>query len=63
MGTEERWKDPKKTKSIGTKPVPAPNNYNMIQKWPDAHNKDKIKGHTNYMNKISRGISKSIYYS
>ncbi|KRW99931.1 hypothetical protein PPERSA_12607 [Pseudocohnilembus persalinus] len=62
MGTEVRWKDPTKTKSVSSKPVPGPNFYDMRQKWPDAHTKEKKQKPTNYMDKISRGISRSIYY-
>ena len=34
MGTEVRFKDPKKTKSTSSLSVPGPGNYPLIPKWP-----------------------------
>lgn len=61
LGKEERFKDPKKSKSSNTG-APGAGQYNMLIDWPgkvDPKKKDKPK---NYLNNISRGISRSIYY-
>eukprot|EP00825_Cyclidium_porcatum_P032475 TRINITY_DN3474_c0_g1_i1.p3 TRINITY_DN3474_c0_g1~~TRINITY_DN3474_c0_g1_i1.p3 ORF type:complete len:166 (+),score=36.56 TRINITY_DN3474_c0_g1_i1:379-876(+) len=61
LGKEERFKDPTKSKSQAHQ-VPGTGKYNLNLEWPgkvDPKKKDKPK---NYLNSISRGISKSIYY-
>jgi len=42
LGTEERFKDPKKTKSKCNLIVPGPGTYPMIPKWPGKQTKTAI---------------------
>jgi len=61
-GTQERFgKKGKKTDEGG----PGPGKYNTIAIWngKPLDGKKSEKKDTNWMNKISKGIEKSIYYS
>lgn len=64
LAQEERFKDPKKSKGqVFT--TPAPSAYNLQQYWPvkiDNKNKDKVTGKKNFMDRITKGVTRSIYY-
>ncbi|KAL4507088.1 hypothetical protein ABPG72_001881 [Tetrahymena utriculariae] len=62
LGTEERFKDPKKTKSKINSIVPGPGQYPLVAKWQGKEQKKDSK-EKNWMDTITTGISKSIYYS
>jgi hypothetical protein len=62
LGTEVRFKDPTKSKSKLDGPVPGPGSYALVAKWPgkeEGMKKDKSK---NWMEGLSKGVQRSIYY-
>lgn len=61
LGTEERFKDAKKSKSKSTLVVPGPGQYPLVPKWP-GKDKPKEGKEKNWMDGISQGIQRSIYY-
>ncbi|CAD8139487.1 unnamed protein product [Paramecium pentaurelia] len=61
FGTDERFKDPKKSKSKQSL-LPGPGQYPLIVQWQGKEqdkSKAKIK---NYMQSTTKGIQRSIYY-
>jgi len=62
MGTEERFKDPKKTKSTTIQITPGAGHYPLIAHWPGKIAKPEDKKKKNWMYNLSTGIQKSIYY-
>jgi len=64
-GSEVRFDFEKKGGEKKRETVPGPGQYNMIASWGPSDGKEANakKGSPNYMNKITTGITKSIYYS
>ena len=62
FGLEARFPDPKKTKIKNKLNVPGPGNYDMIAQWAGKERaKSKGEDKKNWMLKISKGFSRSIY--
>ncbi|EGR31167.1 hypothetical protein IMG5_116380 [Ichthyophthirius multifiliis] len=59
LGKTERFKDISKSKSKQITNAPGPGHYPLIAQWPGKESK---KEQFNYLEKISKGIEKSIYY-
>lgn len=65
MFTSQRFGDPKKEKKLGAS-TPGPGQYPLIAHWSGKPEKGKKKDEEkkkNWMNLITKGIEKSIYYS
>ncbi|EGR33008.1 hypothetical protein IMG5_063790 [Ichthyophthirius multifiliis] len=64
LGTQIRFKDLKSTKSKSVVIGPGPGHYQMIAQWPGKLTlKDKKNEKAkNYLNLLSSGLQKSIYY-
>jgi len=62
MGTEVRFKDPKKSKSSLTVNVPGAGHYPLISEWPGKIVKPDDKKKKNWMYNLTKGVEKSIYY-
>lgn len=62
-GTEDRFKDAKKSKSKANTPVVGPGHYPLVAFWPGKdEGKKKDKSKKNWMNSVSQAPTKSIYY-
>eukprot|EP00825_Cyclidium_porcatum_P008854 TRINITY_DN1443_c0_g2_i3.p2 TRINITY_DN1443_c0_g2~~TRINITY_DN1443_c0_g2_i3.p2 ORF type:complete len:295 (-),score=84.47 TRINITY_DN1443_c0_g2_i3:291-1175(-) len=61
LGTTERFKDPKKSKALVLN-VPGAGQYNLLLEWSGKTDPKKKEKPKNFLNSITRGISKSIYY-
>jgi hypothetical protein len=63
LGLDERFHDPKKCKIKHVLNVPGPGNYPMIAKWPEKiRAKSKTENKKNWMDSVSKGFARSIYY-
>ncbi len=63
-GSEPRFFSEKKGKKVDE--IPGPGHYKVVPNWgPDPMNPqaDKKKWDTNLFNRLSNGVTKSIYYS
>lgn len=62
MGQEVRFKDPKKSKGK-VFVTPSPSAYDLRQHWPAKKDAKNTENKKNFMDKITKGVAKSIYYN
>jgi len=62
-GSEERFKDFKKSKIKNIPITPGPGMYPLVAEWPGKDSKKKDGTKTkNWMEGLTKGVNRSIYY-